>query len=284
MYIGITGSRGFIGSTVAEFLVSKGHNIISLDPWVRNTVQKDYSENFKLDWILHFGAKTSILQSFKEPIDTYENNIISTFKALRIAEKNKTNFLYLSSYVYGTPQYIPIDEKHRVNATNPYMGSKLISEQICKQICQNCSIPLLIFRAFNIYGIGYKKGRLISDILIALRDKKLLKLNDPTPRRDYLYIKDFIILLEKVLKLKKIPEGIYNLGSGKSYSNKEVVNLFNKLTENRIGIKPVLNSRPNDIQECVADISKLKKTFSWTPSYSLESGILEIINKIEKLK
>ena len=127
-------------------------------------------------------------------------------------------------------KYNPIDENHNVKPNNPYMSSKWIAEQLCTNICQQLNIPLTVFRTFNIYGAGLKKGRLISDLLHNIMNNEDLLLNDPSPIRDYLYIEDFINLIFYLLDSKKSSEGIFNIGSGESHSNLEVAQTIQTLT------------------------------------------------------
>ena len=200
MNIGISGTRGFIGSCVAKTLKSKKHGVLSLDPYTEKLLLNDEKFPNDLDWVLHFAAKTKITESFDSTYAFYVNNINSTLCALEIAGCSNASFLYMSSYVYGSPAYVPIDEAHPTRAINPYMGSKLIGEQISLHICQFESIPLIILRGFNIYGPGLPSGRLVSDLLQSVQTGKQLTVNDPIPRRDYLYIDDFCALIIKIIK------------------------------------------------------------------------------------
>jgi nucleoside-diphosphate-sugar epimerase len=217
MKIGITGHSGFIGGSVSRALADAGYGIIPLDALTRSfqNEEKDFQDCPKdLDWILHFGAKTSIPDSIKSPFETYWNNVGSTITALKIADRCRSAFLFMSSYVYGQPQYVPIDEMHPVKPMNPYMGSKIISEDICRQLSSMVNMPLVILRGFNIFGDHHMPGRLIPDLLEAIRKKVPLVLNDPRPVRDYLYIKDFVSLVVKILTRDPIKTGTYNVGYG----------------------------------------------------------------------
>ena len=115
----------------------------------------------------YFGARTSIEFSWENPFQVYANNLNSTLIALNIARSTKANFVFMSSYVYGPPQYLPIDEAHPLYAVNPYMGSKIAGELICQQISKIYQIPLIILRSFNIYGHFITPGRFISDLVEA---------------------------------------------------------------------------------------------------------------------
>lgn len=280
MKIGLTGTEGFIGSSVSRVLSLNGHHVVYLDSFTRvvSFEQVAINESFtNLDWVLHFGASTSINATLKTPFHTYYNNLASTLRALEIARHARAAFLFMSSYVYGQPAYLPIDEKHPVRSSNPYMGSKIIGEEICRQLSSMLRIPLIILRGFNIYGDSRTPGRLISDLLDAVQRKKEIIINDPAPKRDYLYIKDFQSLILKIVSMKPIKIGTYNVGYGKSYSNLEVAEMVRAIA----GINsPVIikgQPRQHDILNCTVDVSLVKSTFNWLPIYPLEKGLRELI-------
>jgi UDP-glucose 4-epimerase len=125
----------------------------------------------------------------------------------------------MSSYVYGRPQYLPIDESHPVEALNPYMGSKIAGEVICRQWGGLTGIPVVILRGFLIYGDSPSPGRLIPDLLASARSGAPFTLRDPAPRRDYLHIRDFAELVRKILSTEPVPAGTYNVGGGETHSN-----------------------------------------------------------------
>ena len=182
MKVGITGHKGFIGSSISKKLLKEGHEVVCLDKYTRsNIIDGKEVNNYPndLNWVLHFGASTSIRDSFENPFFTYANNTNSTLQAIKIACNCNAVLLFMSSYVYGNPRYLPIDEKHPVSSTNPYMGSKITGEEICRQLSHLLKFPLIILRVFNIYGDFEIPGRLISDLLQAVRLGNSLVLNDP---------------------------------------------------------------------------------------------------------
>jgi len=280
MKIGITGHQGFVGGSVAKALSEQKHQIICLDVYTRSErADKFDSASFPpdLDWVLHFGASTSIVNSCRDPFATYHNNLDSTLVAFKIAHCSQAPFLFMSSYVYGVPQYLPIDEKHPVSCVNPYMGSKVVSETICQQLSETLQLPLTILRGFNIYGNQNRPRRLIPDLLEAIDKGNPIILDDPHPKRDYLYIKDFCELIFKIIGRTPAREAIYNVGYGRSYSNLEVAELAQRLSGGKSPLVVNSNPRPNDIVDCTVDVSLIRSTFSWIPNYPLEKGLEELI-------
>ena len=277
MNIGISGTRGFIGSCVAKTLKSKKHGVLSLDPYTEKLLLNDEKLPKDLDWVLHFAAKTKVSESFNSTYAFYANNINSTLYALEIARYSNASFLHMSSYVYGIPTYVPIDEAHPTSATNPYMGSKLACEQISLQISHLEKIPLIILRGFNIFGPGLPPGRLVSDLLQSVQTGKQLTINDPIPRRDYLYIDDFCALVIKIIETEIRENRIFNVAYGHSYSNLEVAELIRKLAGEKRPVQIKSVSRRNDILNCQPDATLVKERFSWQPEYSLEHGLEKLL-------
>jgi len=280
MKIGISGINGFVGSNVARVLSQDGYEVVSLDKYIRSCALKNIAIDDRcgnLGWVLHFAASTSIPLSLDNPFYTYANNLESTLLALKIAHHSKSAFLFMSSYVYGKPKYIPIDEKHPVSYVNPYMGSKIVGEEICRQINNLFEIPLVILRGFNIYGDCRVRGRLIPDLLESVRNGMPMVVNDPVPKRDYLYIKDFNSLVIKIISQDPVKTGTYNVGYGHSYSNIEVAETVRKLVNYKCSIITKSHPRPSDIMDCTVDVSLVKETFSWSPTYSLERGLSELL-------
>lgn len=278
--IGITGLNGLIGSHVSKRLTDEGHTVISLDNYTRlNNFKNSDIECFPkgLSWVMHFGASTSIHDSYDNPFLTYSNNFSSTLAAAKIAFESKCALLFMSSYVYGNPEYLPIDEKHPVVPLNPYMGSKILGEDLCRQLNKFLGLPVVILRGFNIYGDWNSPGRLISDLISAARKGRPLLVKDPHPRRDYLYIEDFSTLILKILVHELSGVEIYNVGSGTSYSNYEVAEIVQSLANKACRLSVLDRPRKNDVLECYADVSLVKKSFDWKPSYSLQKGLCKLI-------
>jgi nucleoside-diphosphate-sugar epimerase len=280
--IGLTGASGWVGTHLHHFLENKGCEVKILDFWTRSTENKlVWNSEESLDWVLHLGASTSILSSIQDPFKTYKNNIDSTIAALEISHFANASFVYMSSYVYGKPQYTPINELHPVKSENPYMSSKLLCEKICEDVGRLLHIPIIVLRAFNIYGPGNKTGRLISDLVQQGMWKKDLVLNDQYPRRDYLYVKDFCNLIWEIVTKPSTLVGTYNVGSGTSYTNIEVAKIILKLTNPQGKIVKKNIPRTDDVCDCTMVPDKVSQTFGWLPKYSLELGLEDMIQNLK---
>jgi len=281
MKLGITGFNGFIGSNILQYFQNSKVCTVPID--LRNLnedrIKKDFSN---LDWILHFASKTSIPNKIHEVDEIYSNNIVSTSKAIRIARITNSSFLLLSSYVYGEPKYLPIDEHHTIEPINSYINSKLIEEKLCKDQLNNNEKSLVILRCFNIYGFGLKAGKLIHDVMISAINGKDIVINDPNPKRDYLYIDDFCTLIKKIIFFKKIIKQTFNVGFGKSYSNIKIAEIVSDIVNisKDINIKNI--PRENDVLKIEADISSISKTFGWYPQINIYDGLKMTFKKFLK--
>lgn len=277
--IGITGSSGFVGSAFLAHFIDKGDNAIALDSLVHTDAKRTKMLVPKiLDWVLHFGATKSIAASFENPIDIYRRNVHSTMAALDIALAKNSRFLYMSSYVYGKPQYLPVDEKHPTFALNPYMGSKLLGEQICCQLHQSMGLSVIILRGFTFYGPKQSGDQLIPSIIEAIKNRKPIIIRDPDPKRDYLHIVDFIRLVDMIVRSGFSGYEAYNVGGGRPYKNIEVAQIAKKLAQKNIPIHIKDEKRRNDISECYADNGKITRDFQWRPEIDLLSGLCDCLS------
>ena len=263
MNIGITGINGFIGSSVNKYLSNE--SIIPLNVYNEKKLDK------KLDWVLHFGASKDIATSFSNPLKIFKENINSTINAINIAINSNARFLYMSSYVYGEPQYLPIDELHPAEILNPYMGSKLTCEHICLQIHKLTSLTIIILRGFTIFGPLQKDNQFISSIIKSIKNDETIIVNDPTACRDYLFIDDFLSLINKIIYSNFQGFDIFNVGSGKEYNNRHIVETITSEINVKVIYKNII--RKNDISRCVANINKISDFFNWTPKIDIISGM-----------
>jgi len=274
MKIAVTGSSGFVGSHLVEKLIKLGTDMICLD--IRDGIDitdwNQIKDTEKFDVLIHLAAKSYVPDSYKLPRNFYYTNIIGTLNALELCRIHKAKMIYTSSYVYGSPQYLPIDEKHPIAVFNPYAQSKIIGEQICNSYNKIFNVSVVILRPFNIYGPGQDSKFLIPSIIKQAKLGKLL-LKDPKPKRDFIYIDDMIEAYIKCIEYNDSSFEIFNIGFGKSYSVKEIAEMI----ANKFGQEKDINftseKRKDEIINTVADITKAKHLLNWTPNISLKKGL-----------
>lgn len=278
----ITGARGFIGDFLVNLLDLKRFKLNAfLNSSTLNLCNWDLvSKTPKSDLIIHLAAKNFVPDSFLNPLDFYNNNISSTLNILEKARKDNSRLIFFSTYVYGIPEYLPVDEKHQSNPLNPYTQSKLICEQLCMAYNRDFGIPITIFRPFNVYGPGQNSSFFIPSIIKQINND-FIYLDDSRPKRDYIYVDDVISAIYKCIINENLSDSfnIYNLGTGISTSVKDVAKLILEVSQSKSKLIFSNKVRQGEVLETKADIKKIKKELKWNYKISLREGIEKIINK-----
>ena len=228
--------------------------------------------NEGISHVYHLAGKTFVPDSWKDTYSFFNINVSGTLTVLEFCRKSNATFIYLSSYLYGEPQYLPIDENHPLKAFNPYGQSKLMAEELTRYYEHTFNIRSFIFRLFNVYGPRQPKTFLIPEIIHKIRDAQgnSIILNDLRPRRDYIYIDDVIDAL--LLSINGKP-GVYNVGSGVSYSVKEIADYLVKIENSSKQIQGLKMARPNEVLDLYADIGFIKQEFGWEPKTDIINGL-----------
>jgi UDP-glucose 4-epimerase len=279
MIIGVTGSSGFIGSYLVQKLQVAKHDVIEISRAKGYDILVPASLNSlpKMDIIIHLAAVTYVPESFNSPSHFFNVNVQGTNNMLDVARINNSKFIFISSYLYGIPSTLPTNEQHALTPTNPYAASKLMAENLCKHYNSFFNTEVVIVRPFNIYGKGQAKEFLIPKI-IDLARTGTLSLFDSRPKRDYVYVEDLIHAI--VSLIDHVPESgfqIFNVGSGESYSVKEVVKIVLDNLKNPVEVSYDDETKEIPIPNTVADISALNKATEWKPTVSLAEGIQKMM-------
>jgi UDP-glucose 4-epimerase len=278
----VTGSRGFIGKHLCKSLRENGIRVVTHGKKRNKLDVTNLGEILTIDdveAVVHLAAKTSILDSTKNPYQTYFTNIMGTLNLLEFARIRKIRkFIYVSTYVYGQPQYLPIDEKHVVNPHSPYNRSKLLAEGLCQNYCHDLGIDVVILRPFYVYGTNSRDRSFIPSIIRQIKKNAIVELSGQQIKRDFLFVTDFVNLLQVILC--ELPNGynIYNVGYGISYSLKEVAQSLAKLLDKKITVQ-FSKTNVADITDMKADITKVSKTFKWKPTVDIDKGLRIIIQE-----
>ena len=281
----VTGSSGFVGKNLVEELKRQDAEVSTLtdrsgrriDIRDQQRVVRIINKIRNIDIVYHLAAITSVPFSFENPRETYDVNVLGTLNILELCRScNADKMVFASSYVYGQPQYLPIDEKHPLQPTNPYARSKILGEELCRAYNTDSGVKCIILRPFNIYGVGQGKDFLIPSIIAQLRYGKI-ELKDPAPKRDFIYISDVIDAYIKAGEFKGNFE-VFNIGYGKSYSVKEIVDKIIYLYGRDVKVKYSGERRKNEIMDTIADIKKAKEKLGWKPSVEIDNGLSNLLN------
>ena len=273
----ITGSSGYIGTYLKKALEEQNVSYIAL--------QRNTSHNDGVEWptlpnnahVIHLAGRTDVLESWTDPVGYYEANTNTTLKLLEKCREAQCSITYLSSYSYGAPSYLPIDEKHPLAAVNPYGLSKIAADDLVRFYNANFDITANVIRLFNAYGPNQQDHLLIPTIAKQILDPVAtgIHLKDLSPKRDYIYITDVISAILAVVE--KGNGDTYNLGYGQSHSVQEIVDLFIKASKRKIDVTSDNAQRQNEIPDVVADITKLQRATGWSPTIDLYTGLSSVL-------
>ena len=266
----VTGSRGFIGKQVIKRL-KKSEILTDLIDSKRIDL-KNIEEVMKLnasDVVIHLGGKTTKGLKWDE---YFNNNVLGTLNILEYCITKKIKkMIFVSSYVYGNPKYLPIDEEHPIDPHNAYTKSKYLAEQLCEFYAKNSDLNIIILRPFNIFGKTLPDGFLISNLLKSIKTNEEITIVNKDSKRDFLHVDDFVDLILKI-KDYDFKFEVFNVGSGKSYSFTEVIEKMEKISLKKLNLQ-YKESEENFIGEIIADISKLNNKIKWEPKVSFDEGL-----------
>lgn len=279
----ISGSTGSIGGDLKQAIQQKGFEVVeSVDPKLR-IEDPQYFEAIEdpdsINVLYHLAARTFVPASWESPSDFIKVNVLGMSNVLDFCVAHNINLVHMSSYIYGYAQYLPIDEKHPVSVPNPYALSKIMAEELCEFYGQNLGLRYNIIRPFNVFGSMKNKNLLIPEIIEQVKLGKAIHVKDLDPRRDYIYQEDMVDFL--VQAMSSFENDIYNLGSGESYSVKEIIDIIQDVWGTTLPVESAEIARKNEISETICDISKIKAKFNWEPRYSFKQGVERMKEIIE---
>lgn len=280
----VTGSTGFIGSHLKVKLQEMGINIFEIS---RSASRIDITswEQVKgipaQEVLFHLAGLTNISISFEKPHHAYFNNVVGTLNMLEWCRKNDVKkMVFLSTFVYGAPQYLPVDEEHPTAPTNPYSTSKLIAEEICQAYCRDYGLNIAVLRLFNVYGPGQKPDFVIPRIIEQLPAGKV-QLGASAPKRDFVYVDDVVDSMICASTSEISGFEIFNIANGISYSVKEIASelssLYFKATGNQVSIDYTDVLKKGDVLDTVANIEKAKRILNWHPKIDIKTGLLKTL-------
>jgi UDP-glucose 4-epimerase len=279
----ITGSLGFIGHHLLNALRGANFQIFECNRSNGDLTLEISWENIeKCDYVIHLAGKSSIPDSWEDIHGFINNNINITVNVLNYCKQNNSKLIILSTYLYGNPFKLPIDELSETYTNNPYALSKRFSEELCKFYSDNFGVKITILRPFNVYGIGQSNKFLIPSLITQILNGSSIFIKDLEPKRDYVYIDDLIDSIIKSLSLDNQFE-IINIGSGSSYSVKEIIDIIQYKCNKNLQINTSNERRQNEVMNTVADINKAYKLLNWAPKISIHEGIELIINSNKAL-
>ncbi|HDK7167323.1 UDP-glucose 4-epimerase [Clostridium sporogenes] len=299
MKILVTGGAGFIGSNLVDKLINLGNDVCIIDNlsngnisnankkarlYINDILDSNVSSIFKkenFDIVYHFAAQIDVQKSIKDPMFDSNVNICGTVNILKnCVDYGVNKIVYPSSAaVYGHPEYLPIDEKHRVKPISSYGLSKYTPEEYIRSFSELYNLDFTIFRYANVYGIRQDpkgEGGVVSIFMDRLfKDEPLGIFGDGTALRDYIYVED--IVDANIAALHNGSKELFNIGTGLYTSVKELAQIMinTMKVESEIKYEP---ARKGDIEKSYFNIEKAKEKLKWEPKYNLHEGLVKTIN------
>ena len=300
----VTGADGFIGSHLTEELVKKGADVRafvlynSFERWgnleflPENLLKK--IEIFtgdiidikcakqavdSRDIVFHLAALISIPYSYKCPFNFIDVNVKGTANLLEGAlNESVDKFVHTStSEVYGTAQYVPIDESHPLQPQSPYSATKIAADNIALSYYHSFDLPVTILRPFNTFGPRQSARAIIPAIISQIYSgKKTIELGDLTPTRDFNYVKNTVDAFLKLAETKNVEGEVFNAGSNKEISIGDLVALIVKTSGKKVKViskKERMRPEKSEVRQLLASYNKINKKCGWKPKVSLEEGI-----------
>lgn len=304
----VTGADGFIGSHLTELLISQGYKVQafvcynSFNTWGwLDCLPKDVLKEIEIfqgdirdpygvreamrgvDAVFHLAALIAIPFSYYSP-DTYvDTNIKGTLNVLQAARElgNIRVLITSTSEVYGTAQYVPIDEKHPFQGQSPYSATKIGADRLAEAFYRSFDLPVTIVRPFNTYGPRQSARAVIPTIVTQLLSGvEEIKLGSLTPTRDFNFVKDTVNgFLQIYLADKTIGEEI-NIATQQEISIGELSNeLIRQInpSANIVCDEQRLRPEKSEVNRLLGCNEKIKRLTNWRPQYSLERGLAETI-------
>lgn len=312
----VTGADGFIGSHLTEMLVAKGYQVKALAQynsfnnwgWLEKinckkevkilagdirdqnyckTITKD------VDIIFHLAALIAIPFSYVSPDSYVETNIKGTLNICQSAKENRVSRLIhtSTSEVYGTAQYVPIDETHPLQPQSPYSASKIAADAMAMSFYHSFDLPITIARPFNTYGPRQSARAIIPTIITQIASgKKEIELGDVSPLRDFNYVEDCCRAFIMILENEKTIGETFNIGSDTEISIADTLDLIKEIMKSNVTFKNhQQRNRPkkSEVFRLRCDNTKINKLVGYKPKINIRDGLKKTVNwmiKPENLK
>ncbi len=305
----VTGADGFIGSHLVEKLVDEGYSVKafcyynSFNSWGwLDTFPKEKLAKIEVftgdirdpngvrtamkdcDMVFHLAALIAIPYSYHSPDSYVDTNVKGTLNILQAARDLGVNRVLVTSTseVYGTAQYVPIDEKHPKQPQSPYSATKIGADSMADSFYRSFDLPVTIVRPFNTYGPRQSARAIIPTIITQLLNGfEEIKLGDLSPTRDLLFVKDTVKGFIEIAKTDSLIGHECNIATNSEISMQEMADTLIRLINPNAKIvqdKNRLRPAKSEVFRLFGDNSKIIKHTNWRPGYTLEEGLQETIN------
>ena len=299
----VTGAGGFIGSHVVQELARDGHEVRALvrytshgsEGWLgeiaadlRSSVDvvhgdvRDPDQMRRVvggcETVLHLAALIGIPYSYDSPRQNLETNAIGTMNLLEAARATGVErFVHTSSSeVYGTAQYVPIDEDHPLVGQSPYSATKIAADQLVVSYARAFELPALIVRPFNTFGPRQSMRAVVPTIIVQALWSEQVRLGTLSTTRDFTFVTDTARALISAAGAEGVEGEVYNLGCGEEISIGDLAALIGKLVGRELTLESDearLRPGASEVERLLSDPSRARAAFGWSPQISLRDGL-----------
>ncbi len=301
----VTGADGFIGSHLVELLLAEGYSVRALSQYnsfnywgwlddIRHprlevvcgdVRDPNYCRHITrgCDTVLHLAALIAIPYSYTAPDSYVDTNIRGTLNICQAARDEGVRRIVVTSTseVYGTAQYVPIDEKHPRQPQSPYSATKIGADAIAKSFFNAFGLPVVIARPFNTYGPRQSARAIIPTIITQIANGATeIKVGDLTPTRDFNYVRDTCRGFLALARAEGIDGEEINICTGTEISMADTLQLIADLMGANVQwVQDEQRLRPSksEVFRLLGDNTKIKQLTDWQPTYSLRDGLTETI-------
>ncbi len=302
----VTGAGGFIGSHLTEHLLKQGASVRALvhynsrgvwghlesfadnRPSQLEVVAGDIRDRTfvhhlmdRREFVFHLAALIAIPYSYMAPDSFVETNVAGTLNILEAARREKVKGLVhtSTSEVYGTAQYVPIDEKHPLQGQSPYSATKIAADKLVESYFRSFDLPLVTVRPFNTFGPRQSARAVIPTILTSLlRGHRQIRLGDLRPVRDFTFVQDTVRGFRMAAEALPIGE-VINIGAGVGHTVRQTLQIASKLFEVPVPLviseKQRIRPEKSEVWRLICDNRKAARLLGWRPRVSFDEGLKE---------
>ena len=269
----VTGANGFLGRHVVRDLLRRGFKVEAKSRADGDVCDVETWKKFPAtDCVIHLAGSTFVPDSWDDPSKFLQNNTLGTSLALDFCRNHKAKFVFFSTYMYSREAVMPVSEKSKLKPLNPYSLSKFFGENLCKFYSEHFGVSAVIFRPFNVYGLGQSEKFLIPSIIRQARLSDVIEVQDTKPSRDYVYVEDLLAALNCAITTD-IELEVVNIGTGRAYSVLELIETLGIVSNRKYEIRSAMIERQSEIMHTQADNSRAREILNWEPEWSLQSGL-----------
>jgi NAD dependent epimerase/dehydratase len=305
----VTGAGGFIGSHLAERLVALGADVRgffrytsggglgwidqadldirnAIDPVLGDLRDSDAVQHAVrgTEIVFHLGALIGIPYSYVHPRETFDTNVTGTFNVVTAARDHDISLLVhtSTSETYGTATYVPIDEKHPLQAQSPYSATKIAADKLAESFQHSFALPLTTVRPFNTYGPRQSPRAVIPTIASQALHGTTVALGHLSPTRDFTFVSDTVEGFVRAATVAAIGQ-TFNLGSGQEITVGGLVELVGEILGKQLQVEhDPRRDRPeaSEVDRLVSDNTRAREVLGWEPTVSLRDGVSRTVEWI----